>query len=309
MIDLVGKKHWFFLISWVLLVVGIVSMIISQIQLGTPLRLGVDFVGGTSLVLRFDPAVEQARLRAEMSSLGYDKAVIQSSGEGTFIVHVKELSSEEAARLGQQLGAALGSEVQVGDYYLVSPTVGTKAVSSATIAVIVASVAMLLYIVWAFRRMPKPFRWGSCAIIALVHDVLITVGIFSILGLVANVEVDVLFVTGLLTVVGYSINNIVVVFDRIRENIAKGISSDFGDTVNCSIVQTLGRCLNTSLTTLFIVLALLLFGGATIHYFVMVLLIGIVIGTYDSICFSSQFLVVWEKGEWGSLLPWTRKSA
>jgi preprotein translocase subunit SecF len=145
--------------------------------------------------------------------------------------------------------------------------VGARAARSAVIAVIVASIAMLFYIVWAFRRMPKPFRWGSCAVIALVHDVFITVGIFSLLGLIAGVEIDALFITGLLTIVGYSINNIVVIFDRIRENKARGLSSDFALTVNSSIVETLGRCLNTSLTTLFVILALFLFGGATIHSF------------------------------------------
>lgn len=309
MIDIVGKKQWFFLTSWILVTIGIISLVISQVRLGTPLRLGVDFVGGTSLTLHFDPAVQQSQLREEIAKLGYDKVAIQSSGEGSFIIHMKELSSDQASELAGRLGTALNSQVELGDYYLVSPTVGTRTVRSAGIAIIIASIAMLLYIVWAFRRMPKPFRWGTCAVIALVHDIFITVSIFSILGLLAGVEIDVLFITGLLTVLGYSINNIVVIFDRIRENMAKGVSSDFGSTVNSSIVETLGRCLNTSLTTLFVVLALFLFGGATIHYFVLVLLIGIIIGTYDSICFSSQFLVVWEKGEWRSLLPQIRRAS
>lgn len=309
MIDIVGKKQWFFLTSWILVTIGIVSLIVSQVRLGTPLRLGADFVGGTSLVLHFDPAVEQSRLREEIAKLGYDKVTIQNAGEGSFIIHMKELSSEEAHTIADQLGTALDSRVEVGDYYLVSATVGTRTVRSAIIAVVIASIAMLLYIVWAFRRMPRPFRWGTCAVIALVHDIFITVSIFSILGLVAGVEIDVLFITGLLTVLGYSINNIVVIFDRIRENMARGISTDFATTVNSSIVETLTRCLNTSLTTLFVILALLLFGGATIHYFVLVLFIGIIVGTYDSICFSSQFLVVWEKQEWGSLLPRIKKAA
>ena len=251
----------------------------------------------------------QSQLREEMAKLGYDKATIQNAGEGNFIIHVKELTSDQARELAEELGAALDSQVKIGDYYLASPTVGAKAARSAVIAVIVAAIAMLLYIVWAFRRMPKPFRWGSCAVIALVHDVFITVGIFSLMGLLAGVEIDALFITGLLTIVGYSINNIVVVFDRIRENKAKGISSDFALTVNSSIVETLGRCLNTSLTTLFVILALFLFGGATIHYFVLVLLLGVIIGTYDSICVAGQLLVVWEKGEWSALLPWAKRPA
>jgi preprotein translocase subunit SecF len=309
MIDFVGKKKRFFLISWILVITGIASLIISQIQLGTPLRLGTDFAGGTSLTLQFDPAVEQSRLREEMAELGYGEATIQNAGEGTFIIHTQEITSDEAHELVEELGAALNSQVEIGDYYLASPTVGAKAARSAVIAVIVASIGMLFYIVWAFRRMPKPFRWGSCAVIALVHDVFITVGIFSLLGLLIGLEIDALFITGLLTVVGYSINNIVVIFDRIRENKAKGISSDFALTVNSSIVETLGRCLNTSLTTLFVILALFLFGGATIHYFILVLLLGVIIGTYDSICVAGPLLVVWEKGDWSALLPWAKRPA
>jgi preprotein translocase subunit SecF len=168
---------------------------------------------------------------------------------------------------------------------------------------------MLFYIVWAFRRMPSPFRWGTCAIIALVHDVFIIVGIFSILGWVAGVAIDALFITGLLAVVGYSINNTVVIFDRIRENVLRHIKPDFAEIVNDSLIETLGRCLNTALTTLFVLLALFLFGGATIHYFVLVLLFGVVIGTYSSICISSQLLVVWEKREWRALLPFAKRTA
>ena len=317
MIDFVGQKRWFFLISWILVIIGIASLIISQIQLGTPLRLGTDFAGGTSMTLQFSPIDShevswrdfQSQLREEMAKLGYDKATIQNAGEGSFIIHTQEITSDEAQALAEELGAELNSQVEVTDYYLASATVGAATARSAVIAVIVASIAMLFYIVWAFRRMPRSFRWGSCAVIALVHDVFITLGIFSLLGLLIGLEIDALFITGLLTVVGYSINNIVVVFDRIRENRAKGISSDFAITVNSSIVETLGRCLNTSLTTLFVILALFLFGGATIHYFVLVLLVGVIIGTYDSIFVAGPLLVVWERGEWSALLPWAKTRA
>ena len=268
MIDFVGQKRWFFLISWILVIIGIAALIISQIQLGTPLRLGTDFAGGTSMTLQFSPIDShevswhdfQSQLRAEMAKLGYGEATIQNAGEGNFIVHTREITSDEAEELAQDLGAELNYQVEVIDYYLASATVGAATARSAVIALIVASIAMLFYIVWAFRRMPKSFRWGSCAVIALVHDVFITLGIFSLLGLLIGLEIDALFITGLLTVVGYSINNIVVVFDRIRENKARGLSSDFALTVNSSIVETLGRCLNTSLTTLFVILALFLFG-------------------------------------------------
>jgi preprotein translocase subunit SecF len=303
MIDLVGKKQWFFLISGIFIVAGIISLAAFGLKPGT------DFAGGTSMTLQFSPAVEQSQLREEMARLGYDKATIQNAGEGNFIIHIGEITSDEARELAEKLGAELDSQVGITDYYLASATVGAETARNAGIAVIIAAVAMLFYIVWAFRRMPSPFRWGTCAIIALIHDVFIIVGIFSILGWLAGVEIDALFITGLLAVVGYSINNTVVIFDRIRENVSRHISPDFAVTVNSSIVETLGRSLNTSLTTLFVTLALFLFGGATIHYFVLVLLLGVIIGTYSSICISSQLLVVWEKKDWKSLLPFAKKTA
>ena len=303
MIDFVGKKRWFFLISGILVVIGIVSLV------GSPLRLGIDFTGGTSMILQFSPAVEQGQLREEMAELGYDKARIQNAGEGDFIIHTREITSAEASELAEKLGTELDSQVEIIDYYFVSGTVAVKTARNAVIAVIIAAVAMMFYIVWAFRRMPSPFRWGTCAIIALIHDVFIIAGIFSILGWLAGVEIDALFITGLLAVVGYSINNTVVVFDRIRENVSRHIRPDFAETVNDSLIETLGRCLNTALTTLFVLIALFLFGGATIHYFVLVLLLGVIIGTYSSICISSQLLVVWEKREWKALLPFTKRTA
>jgi preprotein translocase subunit SecF len=236
MIDFVGKKQWFFLISAILIVAGIISLAVFGIKPGT------DFAGGTSMILQFSPAVEQGQLREEMAKLGYDKASIQNAGEGNFIIHVREITSGEARDLAEKLGAELDSQVRITDYYLASPTVGAETARNAGIAVIIAAVAMLFYIVWAFRRMPKPFRWGTCAIIALAHDVFIIVGIFSLLGWLAGVEIDAMFITGLLAVVGYSINNTVVIFDRIRENVTKHISPDFAETVNHSLIETLGRC-------------------------------------------------------------------
>ena len=225
------------------------------------------------------------------------------------MVRLREISPEERQDLTKGLETGLGSEITVRDYDMVSGHVATETARYALIAVIIAAVAMMLYIVWAFRRMPRPFRWGTCAVIALVHDVFIIVGIFSLLGLLAGVAIDAMFITGLLAVVGYSINNTVVIFDRIRENMSRQVRPDFANTVNDSLIETLGRCLNTALTTFFVLLALLLFGGAAIYYFVLVLLLGVIIGTYSSICISSQLLVVWEKREWKALLPFTKRPA
>ena len=297
MIDFVGKKQWFFLISAIAIIVAIISLTVFKLQPGT------DFVGGTSTTLHFTPQVEQDQLRQEFTNLGHPEAIIQKSGDD-FLVRLKEISPQEREALTKSLETSFGSEITVRDYNTVSPYIATETARNAGIAVIIAAVAMLFYIAWAFRRMPKPFRWGTCAIIALIHNVLIVVGSFSILGQVANVEISAMFITGVLAVVGYSINNTVVVFDRIRENMSKGSSPDFAVTVNSSIIETLGRSLNTSLTTLCVILALFLFGGATIHHFILVLLIGLLAGTYSSLFIAGPLLVVWEKREWRQLFSW-----
>jgi preprotein translocase subunit SecF len=160
----------------------------------------------------------------------------------------------------------------------------------------------MLYITWAFRKMPKPFHYGVCAIIALVHDVVVVLGIFAILGAILNWEINLMFITGVLAVIGYSINNTVVVFDRIRENLKRGVSGNFEMVVNNSLVETMSRSVNTSFTTMLVVLALLLFVGATIQNFALVLLIGIIAGTYSSLFIAPNLLVIWERGEWGRLI-------
>jgi len=298
MMDIMGKRFWFFLISAVVIIPGIISLAIFGLE------PGVDFSSGTTMTLRFDAEVEQNQLRQELAGLGYDKAMIQRTGEGDFFVRVREISSEERQELISSLGTDLNTEVTVRDYYTVSPIIATETGRNAAIAIGIAAVFMLFYIAWAFRRMPKPFRWGTCAIIALIHDVLVVMGVFSILGWVAGVQIDAMFITGMLTIVGYSVNNTVVVFDRIRENVSKGISKDFELTVNSSILETIARSLNTSLTTLFVLLAVLLFGGITIRYFILVLLIGLISGTYSSMCIAGPLLVVWDKGEWGRFFSW-----
>jgi preprotein translocase subunit SecF len=298
MIDFVGKRSWFFFISALVLIASIVSLATFG------LKLGIDFAGGTSLTLAFNSSVEQNQLRQEMANLGYSEATIQKTGPSSFLVHIREISTQERDTLQGNLETDLGTQLTITDYYSTSPTVGASTARNAGIAIIIAAIGMLIYIAWAFRKMPRPFRWGMSAVIALLHDVAILIGIFSFLGWIAGIEINALFITAVLTVVGYSINNTVVVYDRIRENMHRGISSDFTQTVNSSIVETLGRCLNTSLTTVFTVLALFLFGGATIHYFMLALLIGVLIGTYDSICIAGELLVVWERGEWRKISTW-----
>jgi preprotein translocase subunit SecF len=194
-------------------------------------------------------------------------------------------------------------------FFSVSPKVAGETVRNAVIAVIAAALGILLYISYAFRRVPNPFRYGTCAIVALVHDTLLVVGVFSVLGKVANLEVNAMFIIGVLTVIGYSVHDTIVVFDRIRENVSNGVGRSLESTINVSILETLGRSLNTSLTLVFTLVALILFGGSTIFNFLLVLLIGIVSGTYSSIAIASQALVVWERGEFPRLFPRRSKSA
>ncbi len=301
MIDFVGNRHWAFLGSAIAVLVALVALAAFG------LRPGIDFTGGTSMTLHFEPQVDQMALRQVVWDFGRTEAVVQGSGED-FLLRLKEVETDEREALIAMLGTKLESTVTVLDYSTVSPAVATDTARQAGLALVIASAAMLLYIAWAFRHMPSPFKWGTCAIVALVHNVVIVAGLFALLGKFRGVEVDALFITGLLTVVGYTINNTVVVFDRMRENRAKGLSTDLAVIVNCSIVETLVRTLNTTLTTLFVIVALLLFGGATIHYFILVLFVGLLVGTYSSLFIAGPLLVTWEKREWRTALSRLRGS-
>ena len=301
--NIVGRRKWFFLISAVVLLVGILSLAVFGLE------PGVDFSSGTTFTIRFEKDIDQAALRQALIDIGYDTATIQSTSEGDYFIRLSEITPEERQDVTAALKSSLDPELTVRDYYQVSPIIATETARNAGIAVAVAAVAMLVYIAWAFRRMPNPFRWGTCAIIALLHDVLVVMGIFSILGWVSGIQIDAMFITGMLTVVGYSINNTVVVFDRIRENYSRGVSKDFEVTVNVSIMETLARSINTSLTTLLVILALYLFGGVTIRYFVLVLLIGVVAGTYSSLLIAGPLLVVWHKARIKGRLASEKSSA
>lgn len=187
------------------------------------------------------------------------------------------------------------------DFRSVGPTVGQELVGRAFWAIMLASAAILIYLTLVFRKVPNAFRYGVCAIVALLHDVLVVLGIFAILGILFDVEIDALFITALLTVIGFSVHDTIVVFDRTRENIMKRRFERFEDVVNYSLVQTLARSINTSITVLLTLFALYLFGGASIRNFVLTLLIGIMSGTFSSIFTASMLLVVWEKREWRRL--------
>ena len=290
-LDFVGKKQWFFLASAVIIIPGIISLGVFH------LKPGVDFSSGTAMTIHLSEEVDQSQLRQAFTELGYSEAIIQHTGSGDYLVRIPAVTPEEKIALTDGLTKKTGKEVAVRDFFAVSPLVASETAGNAVIAVVAAAIGILLYIAYAFRKMPKSLRWGTCAVVALIHDVLLVLGVFSILGWALGVEVDAMFITAMLTVVGYSVHDTIVVFDRIRENMTKDAHRDFAATVNSGIVETLVRSINTSLTVILVVTALLLLGGTTIHYFTLALLIGVITGTYSSIGNASQLLVVWEKGK------------
>ena len=215
------------------------------------------------------------------------------------ILTSSEVNTDRLVAIQTAIFNARGAYTYIITNSSVSPSVASETTLRAFLAVLTASVCILLYVWFSFRKVAKPWRYGACAIIALLHDVLVVLGVFSILGWTLNIQIDTLFITAVLTVVGFSVHDTIVVFDRIRENMQRRTSETFEQVVNASLVQTMARSLNTSLTVLFTLTALTLFGGVTIRIFTLALLIGIFSGTYSSIFNASMLLVIWEKGELG----------
>ena len=296
MFDIIGKRFWYFLISGVVIVAGIIALFVFGLQ------PGIEFKSGSEVTVSFEQPVDKQQVVQALADLGYGsgQAIVRKAGTD-FILGLPELDDTAKADLRAGLTDKLGP-FQDGGFQLVSAKAAADTTRNATIAVIISAIGMLLYISWAFHRMPNPFRWGACAIASLVHDVLVVVGVFAILGGIFNWQIDLMFIAGVLTVIGYSVNDTIVIFDRIRENLRKGISPDFETVVNYSLVSTMSRTLITGIGTLFILIALLLVLGAPIQNLVVVLLVGIVTGTYSSIGTAASLLVVWKKGEWGKFL-------
>jgi len=278
------------------------------------LRPSVDFSGGALWELRFPTKAVTDLNTSEVAQIfaenGFEKAIVQVSSVQVggkpitaALVRTTSLNTDNFSAQQQKVLAALQTkfegEVRRERLENVGPIVSQESTRSAVIAVLGASVAILLYLTFAFRKAPHPIRYGVCALIAMLHDVLVVLGVAAILGATIGLEVDALFLTALLTILSFSVHDTIVVFDRIRENL---INRKFGETfdeiVNHSIVQTLPRSVNTQLTTLFTLTSLLLFGGASIRNFVAIMLIGLISGTYSSIFNAAQLLVVWEHKEW-----------
>ncbi len=282
--------------------VGVASLVMPD-----GLNPGLEFTGGASMTLEFEEKVDQGDLRTSLSGLGYPDTVIQKAEDNSYFIRITSLADTQTAETSERekilngVNEDLGVRIRNSDYFSVSPTIASETVRNAVIIVAIAAVAILFYITWAFRKIPSPFRYGFAAIIALVHDVLIVMGIFSLMGRFWGLEVNAMFIAGILTIIGYSVHDTIVVFDRIRETLGRNVIRDLATAINVSIEDTLGRSLNTSLTILFTILALMLFGGSTIIDFLVVLMIGIIVGTYSSICIASQILLIWENRELGRI--------
>ncbi|MFN8533091.1 MAG: protein translocase subunit SecF [Dehalococcoidia bacterium] len=303
MLDFVSKRNWYYLFSMLVIIPGLISLLIPP-----SLVPGIEFTSGTTFTVQFSTPVGQEALRDFLGQQGFGDAIIQHSGNSQYLIRTRTLKEEvrdQSGNLVEQgdrdrlLGAMNQrfGDVRLIDYNSVSPTIATETVRNAAIAVAAASIAILLYIAFAFRQVANPIRYGVCAIVGMVHDVLVVLGIFSILGKVAGVEVDSMFITAMLTVIGFSVHDTIVVFDRIRENLKRHGTGNFPAVVNHSIMQTVGRSVSTSITIILTLLALYLFGGTPTRTFVLALLLGIISGTYSSVFNAAQLLVTWEEGD------------
>lgn len=284
-------KLWFG-ISIFLIIIGIISLSIWG------LKWGIDFKGGTLLELSFTNKVEVNEIEANLSKIDFlqNSFILQKTGDNSVLIKTLSLDKDQIEKLKSDLTETIG-ESQETRLETVGPTVSSNLKKKAIWAIGLASLAIILYIAYAFRSVPKPtnsWRFGISAVIALLHDLLVTIGVYAFLGHFYGFEVTSLFITALLTVMGFSVHDTIVVFDRIRENLRKYPSKDFTTIANESVIQTLTRSLNTSLTLIIVLLAMLLLGGQTINSFIVTLLVGVTIGTYSSVFTATPLLVVWQ---------------
>ena len=288
--DIIGKKNIFFIISLVVLVPGLISLALYG------LKLSIDFTGGSVFEFEFSERPDKQSVEAVFKEALVEPETIQETSDNRYLIKTKPQENAKNEEIKGLMSEKFNGAVEVS-FETVGPTIGKEQTTSALLSVLAASVGILLYIAYSFKGVPKPyssFRFGMSAIIAVLHDVFVVIGIFSILGEVFNAEINSLFITALLTVIGFSVHDTIVVFDRIRENLTKFKGKSFDDVVNFSLVETLNRSLRTSLTVIITLTAMFLIGGESIKYFVLALLIGIVSGTFSSIFNASPILVVWE---------------
>jgi preprotein translocase subunit SecF len=296
MLKIIQNRNIFFILSGTLVLAAILALLVWG------LKLGIDFTGGSLVELTFTdnrPSSQAITQVINESELGLDEVKIQPSGTNELIIRTKALSEDEHQALLSLLRDNFGPEQVVENRFeSIGPVIGEELKNKAILAIIVALIMVVVYIAYAFRKVSKPvasWKYGLAAIIALAHDILIVTGVFAVLGYLMNIEVGILFVTALLTVLGYSVNDTIVVFDRVRENLIYRPRETFVETINASVNETITRSINTSFTTLLVLFTLYFLGGTTIRDFVLVLILGTIVGTYSSIFIASPILVVWQK--------------
>ena len=304
MFEITSRRPWWYLLSLAVLLPGIVALLTGG------LKPGIDFTGGSLLHLRFDQPIQQQFIQDIAEESGYPRATVQLTDLNGVLLRIETIDSEEKSILVNALFERAGTGQELS-FSSIGPVVGSELTRAAIVAVVVASTLILAYITWAFRRMERPVVLGVSAIGALIHDAIFLLGLFALLGHLADVQVDALFVTAVLTVIGFSVNDTIVVFDRIRENRQRHLAMpeserpSFEETVNLSVNQSLTRSLNTSLTALIVLFALIMLGGPTIRLFVTALAAGFLVGTYSSLFNAACVVVSWDQSDgprlWKSL--------
>jgi preprotein translocase subunit SecF len=292
MLRVVERKWWYFAFSGLLIVPGIVFLLLGG------LKPGIEFKGGTLLDARFDSPPSLSEVTALMASLGHDEAIVQAAEGGRIEIRTFEMKPDEQAATEAALREKFGGNLKDFNPSSVSPSFSGELIENAIRSIALASVVIVLLIAFAFRNFGwSAFRYGIAAIVALLHDAALVLGLFAILGYFVNVEIDSLFVTAVLTIIGFSVHDTIVVFDRIRENLRLNPGEALNPVINFSIMHTLARSVITSLTVCLTLLALYLFGGFSMRNFALALLVGIVSGTYSSIFNASQIVSLWQEVE------------
>ena len=299
--NLVEKRQTYFIFSGIVIGLGILAMVYSFITTGALFPLGVDFRGGARFEIQFTEAVTETAVEEVFVNAGIaNPSIIALRGENlqnAWQIRTETVTPNEAQAIEDALNDLAPLVPDSTQVESVSGTVAGEVTNAAFIAVVVAGVIILVYIMVVFRQVPNPFRYGLCAVAAMVHDLFVIFGVAALTGMFLGWEVDSLFLTAVLTVAGFSLQDTIVVFDRIRENIGKRPLERYERVVNRSILETVHRSLATQLNAMFIMVAILLFGGASIKPFIAVLFIGLLSGTYSSIFTAVPLLVAWEKNE------------
>ena len=299
MINIVAKRMWFLTASTIILIVGILSLTFPP-----HLNLGIDFLSGTGITVRFVDDVSSSQIENQFTKIGLDSPSIQSMGDNTYFIRTEKLSdfdveNNDSTVSRNDLEKSI-EEIDKNADIIEIESVGTKVaegtIRNSIVAVSVASFFVMIYVLYAFRRLEKSYRFAFSAVLTLVHDVVLVTGIYALLGHIFGLQVNSVFIVALLTVIGYSVNDTIVIFDRIRENQIKFPDNKYSSNINISINESIIRSLGTSITTLLVLFSMLILGGSTLREFIVVLILGVVVGTYSSIFIASQFLIIWEEG-------------